>query len=151
MTTILRAAYETHRHDCETRYPHEACGLLAGPAAPDRHSIHILEAHPVENLNTERAPDRFILNPREHDQIDQALRARGLEVVGIYHSHPDHPSRPSQFDLDRAMEVVAAFGDNPWVYTIAAIAKGRLETCRAWVLNSTNDAFEESELQIHEP
>jgi proteasome lid subunit RPN8/RPN11 len=150
MTRITDTAWKLQIADCEKHYPHEACGLLVGPAPKDRHSIRITEAHVVPNLNTERAHDRFVLDPRTFDQIDREIRKRGLEVVGIYHSHPDHPAEPSAFDLARAQEVVEAFGDNSWVYFIASIVKGKLEICRAWVLNAQHEAFVESELAIGE-
>jgi proteasome lid subunit RPN8/RPN11 len=150
MIRITPEAWQKQIDDCERCYPHEACGLLVGPAPAGRHDMQITEAHVIQNLNTERANDRFILDPREFDKVDREIRTRNLEVVGVYHSHPDHPPKPSQFDLDRAKEVVEAFGDNPWIYFIAAVAEGNLEVCRGWVLNESNDAFEEAEIAVEQ-
>jgi len=122
MIRITPEAWQKQIDDCERCYPHEACGLLVGPAPAGRHDMQITEAHVTRNL----------------------------EVVGVYHSHPDHPPKPSQFDLDRAKEVVEAFGDNPWIYFIAAVAEGNLEVCRGWVLNESNDAFEEAEIAVEQ-
>jgi len=88
------------RHGEET-YPHECCGLLLGRAAEDGGRV-VAEAYRMRNANTESPQNRFVFDPQEHFQAQRAARARGLEIVGFYHSHPDHPAWPSQFDLDHA-------------------------------------------------
>ena len=86
----------------EATYPHECCGLLLGRmAGPDAPRL-VAEAYPMRNANQDSPANRFAFDPREHIQAQRAARDRGLEIVGFYHSHPDHPARPSQFDLDHA-------------------------------------------------
>lgn len=56
----------------------------------------------MRNATTQTPENRFDFDPKEHLAVQRRARERGLEVVGFYHSHPDHPARPSQYDLDHA-------------------------------------------------
>ncbi|HEX7124716.1 MAG TPA: M67 family metallopeptidase [Thermodesulfobacteriota bacterium] len=97
-------------------YPHEACGLLLAPRGTP---LRLVEAAPVANLNTERAHDRYTLDPVGFRRAAEAAAARGLEVAGVYHSHPDHPARPSETDRVNAWA--------GWTYLILRVADGRPE------------------------
>lgn len=83
-------------------YPHECCGFLVGRVdrggGAGRKAV-IEEALPTENINRERAHDRYEIHPLAFKRVEDSLRGTGREVVGFYHSHPDHPSRPSVTDL----------------------------------------------------
>lgn len=81
-------------------YPDEGCGVLLGRFAGQR--IEVVDATSGTNLNTERSRDRYLLDPADIVRADREARDRGLDVVGFWHSHPDHPARPSQFDTDHA-------------------------------------------------
>lgn len=81
-------------------YPDEGCGVLVG--SYDSEAVSVVEATSGRNLWTERSRDRYDLDPADIQRADREARARGLDVVGFWHSHPDHPARPSQFDSDRA-------------------------------------------------
>ncbi len=97
-------------------YPHEACGLLlAERGAPHR----LVAAAPVANLNTERARDRYDMDQAGWKRVAEEAARRGLEIAGVYHSHPDHPTRPSETDR------VNAWAD--WTYLILRVARGRPE------------------------
>lgn len=82
-------------------YPNEACGLLIG-SVDGGASVRIVEVTSARNMWTERARDRYDLDPADLLRADRDARARGLDVVGVWHSHPDHPARPSAFDTERA-------------------------------------------------
>ena len=86
----------------EASYPFEACGLLLGRVGDTR--IDTVRIYPARNLNRDRPEDRYLLDPRGFLAADQAARAHGLEIVGIWHSHPNSPARPSSTDLDAAWE-----------------------------------------------
>lgn len=88
------------RHGEET-YPNECCGLLLGRYGPGG-GREVAEAFRMRNANTNSPENRFVFDPKEHFEAQRAARARGLEVVGFYHSHPDHPARPSAYDLEHA-------------------------------------------------
>ncbi len=114
----------------EGHYPHEACGLLLGRRGAED---TVTEAPAVPNLNTERAADRYELDPRGWMAAEKAARARGEMVLGVYHSHPDHPARPSQTDLDRAWPDL--------VYLIVAIRGGKAAEWTCWTLDEAAKRF----------
>lgn len=97
-------------------YPREACGLLLAP----RGAAHrLVAAEPVDNLDTARARDRYTLDPVAFRRVAAEAAARGLEIAGVYHSHPDHPARPSETDRANAWA--------GWTYLILRVAGGRPE------------------------
>ena len=115
ITPAIKAQIEQH---AESTYPHECCGVLIGRT--DGHTKDgrvAVEAHRTGNLNTERAHDRFELDPRDYMRIDREAGARGLDIIGIYHSHPDHPAQPSATDLAAAWE--------GYSYVIVSVRKGK--------------------------
>ncbi|MGE0432719.1 MAG: Mov34/MPN/PAD-1 family protein [Planctomycetota bacterium] len=130
---------QMQRHG-EAGYPHEVCGLLVGRTTADGARI-VEQIRATANLNTERAHDRYILDPQQYLQIETDAAAQGLEVIGVYHTHPDHPSRPSETDRARAEEVWGNVDAESWSYVILQIAKGRAGTWNSWVLR--NAAFAE--------
>lgn len=86
----------------EASYPFEACGVMIGRAGSER--VVVEDIFHARNLNVERARDRFLLDPQDFLAADRAARSRELDVVGIWHSHPDHPARPSITDLEAAWD-----------------------------------------------
>lgn len=105
-------------------YPHETCGVMIGLSEGGKHRV--LEVVQAGNLNTERAHDRYQLNPDDFNRADREARAKGLDVIGIWHSHPDHPAKPSQEDLDKAWE--------GWSYVIVSVTQEGVADCRSWRL-----------------
>lgn len=127
-----------HRH-AEADYPAECCGILLGHA--DAASKDIVDVAPIANLRRDpaRAQDvipledpgresernRFLIDPKEQLRVEKDARARGLTVVGYYHSHPDHPARPSGYDRDHAW---------PWYsYVIVSVEAGSARDTQSWV------------------
>lgn len=110
ITPAIKALIEQH---AEATYPHECCGVLVGRTDGGRIAV---EAHRTGNLNTVRAHDRFELDPRDYMRIDREAHTRGLDIIGIYHSHPDHPAQPSATDLAAAWE--------GYSYVIVSVRKG---------------------------
>jgi proteasome lid subunit RPN8/RPN11 len=122
------------RRVAETGYPLEVCGLLVGTI--DNGGWNIQQLRPVANLNTERAADRFQLDPAAYQSVDRELRSTNLEIVGVYHSHPDCPAKPSPTDLVSAWEGFA--------YPIVSIYDGKAAEIRCWSLNTDGDRFRET-------
>lgn len=112
-------------------YPAESCGLLIGRRSDD--TIHVDDAARARNLNAERAHDRFELDPEDFLRADRAARAKGADIVGIWHSHPDHPARPSETDREVAWR--------GWSYLILSVNRERVEELRSWHLEQED--FEE--------
>lgn len=94
------------------------------------------ESMECANLNTERAHDRYDLDPVSFNDADMVAREKGLEITGIYHSHPDHPARPSETDTQRAW--------TGWGYLIMSIKKGVFSEATLWYLNEETGRFEQS-------
>lgn len=117
-------------------YPYETCGLLIGKRQ-DGLSV-AKRAALAENLNKERAEDRYELAPRDLLAADIDARASGLEIIGVWHSHPDHPARPSETDRQMAW--------TGWSYLIISVNKERVQDLRAWRLNSQGE-FDEEPIQ----
>ena len=94
-------------------YPYECCGLLLGRYGADGKVVK--ETYPISNAREESAKrNRFLIEPHELLRGERYAMKNDLEVVGFYHSHPDHPARPSQYDLDHAWPTFA--------YVIVAVA-----------------------------
>ncbi|RMH59896.1 MAG: M67 family peptidase [Zetaproteobacteria bacterium] len=115
----------------EQGYPKEVCGLLIG----HQHDWgwEVLEARQVANLNTERATDRFVLDPAAYQRIDRQLRGSGQEIVGVFHSHPDCPARPSPTDLESAWE--------GFLYPIVSVGSGKAAGMLCWTLDDARRVF----------
>ena len=105
-------------------YPHEVCGLLVGNEQGD--SIEVERITSARNEAAERLADRYRLAPDDFLAADREARRDGREIVGIWHTHPDHPAIPSTTDLEAAWE--------GYTYLIASIVDGALADLRAWRL-----------------
>jgi proteasome lid subunit RPN8/RPN11 len=118
----------------EAGYPHETCGLLVG--RPGAKGVEVVRVEQARNLNTERARDRYTLSPEDQLRSERDARADGLEIVGIWHSHPDHPARPSETDRVAAWE--------GWSYLIVRVTARGAEDFRSWRLDG--EAFVEQSI-----
>ncbi|MCZ6779603.1 MAG: M67 family metallopeptidase [Acidobacteriota bacterium] len=110
------------RSHAERDYPRECCGLMVGRRQEGAWKVEYVR--PARNLNTDRPNDRYLLDPADFVHADREARGRGLDIVGIYHSHPDHPARPSDTDLENAWAALA--------YLIVGVKDGRVHEWRAW-------------------
>ena len=116
-------------------YPAELCGLLIGRNGNGR--TEVAEVTRARNLNVERARDRFELAPEDLLAADASARAAGLDLVGVWHTHPDHPARPSETDR--------AFAWEGWSYVIVAVGADGVRELRSFRLKSGQ--FEEEVIE----
>ena len=93
----------------------------------DRRRVVVEGVFHARNLNVERARDRFLLDPQDHLAVDRVARRRGLDIIGFWHSHPDHPAEPSATDLKAAWE------DHS--YLIVSTAACGVNDFRSWRLD----------------
>jgi len=115
-------AEEIRRHG-ETAYPAECCGALVGRIEGD--AKEVVRLAPAVNRRTDD-PHRYLIAPDDLRRLEAEARAAGLEIVGYFHSHPDHPAAPSAFDADHAW---------PWYsYVIVRIDRGRGAELTSWAL-----------------
>ena len=119
------------RHGAET-FPHECCGALIGTG--DR----VTAAVPLPNTTEEGPRRRFLVRPSDYRLAERQATARGGELLGFYHSHPDHPARPSQYDLDHAFPFF-------W-YVIVSVQQGRPDAMTVWRLADDRSQFREASL-----
>jgi proteasome lid subunit RPN8/RPN11 len=105
-------------------YPDEGCGVLVGSVAGD--DIEVVEVTRGRNLVTDRSRDRYELDPGDIVAAERSARARDLDVVGFWHTHPDHPARPSGFDTERAW--------TDYLYVICGVTAAGVEAVRAYRL-----------------
>jgi proteasome lid subunit RPN8/RPN11 len=114
--------------------PRESCGLLIGRRDGGR--VDVVEVRAARNLNDARPNDRYELDPVDQLAAEEEARRLGLEVVGVWHSHPDHPALPSETDRAHAW--------SGWSYVIVSVAGGKAREVRSWRL--VVDRFVEEEL-----
>jgi proteasome lid subunit RPN8/RPN11 len=124
-------AITIRRHGEET-FPHECCGALIGSAERVTHAV------PLPNTTEEGPRRRFLVRPSDYRMAEQRASELGGELLGFYHSHPDHPARPSQYDLDHAWPTFA--------YIIVAVAERRAADMTVWYLLEDRSRFEEGSL-----
>lgn len=115
-------------------YPHEVVGILAGVRATDTVSRVV----PLENERADSPQNRYHVSAMVLYKAEQKLEAEGLEVVGYYHSHPDHPARYSDFDREHALPNMA--------YVIASVLGGEVAETRCWRLTDDREAMTETAL-----
>jgi proteasome lid subunit RPN8/RPN11 len=129
-------------HGAQT-YPHECCGALLGKdmEIADRQVFREIHAlHPLVNRREDSPNNRFSVTSQDVLDAEKAARQQGLEVVGWYHSHPDHPARPSQYDRDHAW---------PWYsYIIVSVANRIPEEMTSWRLADDRTEFEVEEIGL---
>jgi proteasome lid subunit RPN8/RPN11 len=125
----------------EREYPHECCGLLLGKLANETGAKILLEVWPVSNAREAAARHhRSLITPQELMRGERYARERSLEVIGNYHSHPDHPANPSGYDLEHAWPV--------WSYIIVSVQKGQAADVRSWIMQNDRSRFDGEEMEI---
>jgi proteasome lid subunit RPN8/RPN11 len=130
--TITRAVEEGVRAHGEETYPHECCGALVGRGA------HVTAIVRLANTTEEGPRRRFLVRPSEYREAEQQAAALGGELLGFYHSHPDHPARPSQYDLDHAWPTFA--------YIIVSVAQATAGEMTVLFLKEDRSSFDEGRL-----
>jgi len=141
MTVVLPEALQARMFaHAEADYPHECCGILVGRAADERRVIEdLVEA---ANVREDRRADRFELDPKTLLRVTRELRGTGQDVVGYYHSHPDHPAEPSATDL----EFGALWPEHAFV--IVEVRSRKSVRARSWVVPDGGDAFIEELIEV---
>ena len=142
MLTLNSLLYGQLRKHGEETYPHECCGVLLGHfQGEDRVVSEVVRAG---NTRDDRPQDRYNIDPRELVRIQRQGRERGLDIVGFYHSHPDHPARWSPTDLAEAHWIGCS-------YVITAVEKGNAAQTNAFVLGGTTEEdkqFQDEEIRV---
>jgi len=151
---LNKTHWEAIRAHSARDYPSECCGVLLGKAEGDAKQVKEVvpltnlrhdpsraqELLPLDDPGRETEKNRFLIDPLDQLRVEKGARARGLDVLGYYHSHPDHPARPSNYDRDHAW---------PWYsYVIIAVERGVPRDLTSWVLAEDRSAFGAESLVI---
>lgn len=129
-------ADQIKRHG-ESTFPEECGGLLLGKLEDDIRVIH--EVYPLENIRKDSRHNRVELDPLAYSKAEREATKRGLGVWGYYHSHPNHPAVPSEYDRDHA-----PFTE--WSYVIVSIHDGKAQDIRSWNLSDDRSKFIEEKV-----
>ena len=152
MLRIEYAGYEALRAHGEETYPNECCGVLLGKNLPGEGDgaaavNHVQQTVRAGNTRTDSAHNRYNIAPQELVKIQRQARGLGLDIVGFYHSHPDHPAQWSTTD----------FAEAHWLgcsYIITSIEHGKAATTNSFLLRGTGEedkSFEDEPIQIDIP
>lgn len=139
MTTSEQVLEGIRAHG-ERTYPEECCGFLLGATTGDDRTVEEILA--VENIQEANRERRFLMGPGDYLKAERYATERGLDIVGTYHSHPDHPARPSETDLAEA-----TFPN--FNYVIVSINKGVSRELTAWTLAEDRSRFDSDTIDIH--
>ena len=114
-------------------YPDECCGVLIGRTLGDTTVVERLLS--ADNERDDSRHNRYLINPETVLAAHKEARALGLDVVGYYHSHPDHPARPSEFDREHAWPGMS--------YLIVSVEKRKVVEARSWRLADDREGYDE--------
>jgi proteasome lid subunit RPN8/RPN11 len=136
---------ERIRHHSAETFPHECCGALLGrdsafeEKSPDQ-PREVVGLFPLVNRRDDSPRNRFAVAAEDVREAEKAAGEQGLEVVGWYHSHPDHPARPSSFDREHAW---------PWYsYVIVSVMAGVPAEMTSWRLNDDRQDYAQENIEI---
>lgn len=131
LTGEVDAAIRAHGRET---FPHECCGAMLGKDGV------VSEAYALPNTTEEGPRRRFLVRPNDYLGAEKRARETGLDLLGFYHSHPDHPARPSQYDLDHAWPSFS--------YVIVSVMSGKDDLLTSWRLKEDRSAFDEESVEV---
>jgi len=132
-----RGVIDAIRRHGEETFPDECCGALIGPRAGE-----VDEAFPIVNTTSLEKKRRFLVGPAEYRAAEARADARGAQLLGFYHSHPDHPAIPSAFDREHALPNLS--------YVIVSVRDGSAAEARSWRLRADRSGYDEERLDSGE-
>lgn len=127
---LTETAFNDMLKSLENVYPFEGCGFLFGTDEDTREISFVL---PVENKKTENKRRRFEISPLDYMKAERHALENNMNLLGIFHSHPDHPAKPSEHDLKQAVPFFS--------YIIVSVENGKSVHATSWRLNDSG-AFE---------
>jgi proteasome lid subunit RPN8/RPN11 len=138
MISIPKTLEQEIRREGEKAYPNECCGVLLGEAGESGKTVNRIE--PIINSREESEQyHRFLITPEELLKIELKARKLKLDVLGFYHSHPDHPAKPSDYDREHALPFYS--------YIITEVDKGVSGDFTSWQLSENRECFNLEEIE----
>ena len=139
MIGISETVIEQIKRHAERDYPHECGGMLVGRFS-DNGAKEVFETFPLENAREDSRHNRVLILPKDVLDAERYAREKRLDVLGYYHSHPNAPAVPSQYDLDHALPV--------WSYVIASVLEGETVEVRSWEMEEDRSRFNEESMRL---
>ena len=130
MLKFRQSDYDEIRRHGEETYPHECCGVLLGARVGDTREVRATVR--CGNTRLDSPQNRYSIDPRELVRVQREARERELDIVGFYHSHPDHPARWSQTDFQEAHWIGCS-------YVITSVEKGKAVLTNSFALTGTSE------------
>ncbi|MEO8288413.1 MAG: M67 family metallopeptidase [Chloroflexota bacterium] len=138
--SLTEAVHSEITSHAEAGYPNEICGILLGKDGDGGRVIK--SAMRIENsFEADEQYHRFLITPDDMFRAERQARREGLDVLGVYHSHPNEEARPSEYDRDHA----AWTG---WSYIIVSVRQGKSAGMRGWKLREDRSGFDEEEIAV---
>ena len=141
MIRVTPAALSAIRDHGRETYPEECCGALIGPPGGEAPQVTRIER--IENARREERHRRYSIEPLEYARVEKIADGEGAAVHGFYHSHPDHPAVPSEYDRERALPF--------FHYVVLAVGAGSPGDVGSFVLSEDRGVFEREELLVVDP
>ena len=129
---------EAVREHGREAYPEECCGALLGTGVNG--SARVARIARMENARRDGRRRRYVIEPLEYARVERQADAESLSVLGFYHSHPDHPAVPSEYDLSHAFP--------SFHYVVLSVGAGVPGEAASYVLSEDRGAFEREEMRI---
>ena len=131
---------QIHAHG-EAAYPEEGAGFILGEAqGMSKQVLRLLEFGNAREASARH--NRYLLQPQDYLSGELEAARLGLDIIGVFHSHPDHPNRPSEYDREWAM---------PWLsYVITSVQSGEALESRSWLLSEDRSTFIEEDITLEE-
>lgn len=140
MIKIQKKEISKIKYHAEQAYPEECCGILLGNENDLACTIKFVVE--FENNQDQNRKRRFLITPEKYMEAERISADLNMQLLGFYHSHPDHVAVPSAFDLEHAL---------PWFkYIIISVVQGQSRSLTAWSLSETHEKFNEINLIVME-
>lgn len=137
MLRMPKGLAEAIREHGRETFDEEACGVLYGQVSEDHKEV--VEIEPLANSRDSQRHRRFLITPNDYRRAEAQASAKGMDLVGFYHSHPNHPAYPSDYDLEHAWPFFS--------YAIVSVREGEPKELRSFVMKENRQAFLEEEIQ----
>jgi proteasome lid subunit RPN8/RPN11 len=124
------------REHAKEAYPDECAGALVGMDVGEMKVV--VDVWRAENVHGEDRLRRFLIEPLQIKEFEERATERDMDLLGFYHSHPDHPAEPSEYDREHAWPYYS--------YVIASVSEGGVEGMRSWVLKDDRSSYEEEQI-----
>ncbi len=138
MIRLKSADIEEIKQIAQKTYPHECCGVMVGSIENGVKTV--TELIPAENQRTDSPANRYLITPDLLNELEKKLKGTDRAIVGFFHSHPDVPAQPSNYDQDHAW---------PWYsYVIVSVNKGQAGEIHNWKLRDDRSAFDAEKMEL---